>query len=41
MEKSISVRIQKKELIEIEDISKLEKRKKSEVLRDVIDKGIK
>src|SRR3989338_4110845 len=41
MEKTISVRIGKEELIEIEDISKLEGRKKSEILRDVIDKGIK
>ena len=41
MEKTISGRIGKEELIEIEDISKLEGRKKSEILRDVIDKGIK
>ena len=41
MDETISVRIPKKELKEIENISREEKRKKSEVLRDVIDKGIR
>ena len=41
MEQAISVRIHREELKEIENISLAENRKKSEVLREVIDKGIK
>ncbi|MBI2110605.1 UPF0175 family protein [Candidatus Woesearchaeota archaeon] len=41
MEQAISVRIHREKLKEIENISLAENRKKSEVLREVIDKGIK
>ncbi len=41
MEETISVRIPKEELKEIEYISKYEKATKSAVLREVLDKGIK
>ena len=41
MAETISVRIDKSELKEINEISKLEKRTKSSVLREVLEKGIK
>ncbi|MCH8003082.1 MAG: UPF0175 family protein [Nanoarchaeota archaeon] len=41
MAETVSVRVDKPDLIEIEKISKLEKKSKSNVLREVIDKGIK
>ena|SRR3989338_5829453 len=41
MAESVSVRIGEDELLEIEKISKFEKKTKSEVLRSVLDKGIK
>ncbi len=41
MTETISVRIDKIELKEINEISKLEKKTKSNVLREVLDKGIK
>ncbi len=41
MEETISVRIPKEELKEIEKISKYEKATKSSILRDVLDIGIK
>lgn len=40
MAETISVRIPKREIKDINEISKLEKRKKSEVLREVLNKGI-
>jgi len=40
MDKTISVRFPKEDLNEIEIISKEEKRKKSEVLREIMYKGI-
>ena len=41
MAETVSVRIDKMELKEINEISKLEKKTKSHVLREVLDKGIK
>lgn len=41
MEETISVRIYKPELREIEKISQLEKKTRSSVLRDVLERGIK
>ena len=41
MAETISVRIDKSELKEIDEISKLEKKTKSNVLREVLNKGIK
>ena len=41
MAETVSVRIDKSELKEINDISKLEKKTKSSVLREVLEKGIK
>lgn len=41
MAETISVRIDKSELKEINEISKLEKKTKSNVLREVLDNGIK
>ena len=41
MAETVSVRIDKEELSEINNISKLEKKTKSDVLREVLDKGIK
>ena len=41
MAETISVRIDKEELKKINEISKLEKKTKSNVLREVLDKGIK
>ncbi|MBI2672147.1 UPF0175 family protein [Candidatus Woesearchaeota archaeon] len=41
MTETISVRIQKQELKEIENISSYEKTSKSNVLREVLEKGIK
>lgn len=41
MAETVSVRIDKEELAEINNISKLEKKTKSHVLREVLDKGIK
>ena len=41
MAETVSVRIDKPELREIEKISKLEKKTKSNVLREVLNKGIK
>ena len=41
MAETISVRIDKLELKEINEISKLEKKTKSSVLREVLEKGIK
>ena len=41
MAETVSVRIDKSELKDINDISKLEKKTKSDVLREVLDKGIK
>ena len=41
MAETISVRIDKTDLKEINEISKLEKKTKSDVLREVLDKGIK
>ena len=41
MNETISVRIGKPELKEIEEISKLEKKTKSNTLREVLEKGIK
>lgn len=40
MAETISVRIPKREVKEINEISKLEKRKKSEVLREILNRGI-
>lgn len=40
MEESISVRIPKENLLEIKNISEEEKRKKSEVLRELLIRGI-
>lgn len=40
MAETISVRIPKREVKEINEISKLEKRKKSEVLREILNKGM-
>lgn len=40
MAETVSVRIDKPELKEIEEISKLEKKTKSNVLREVLEKGI-
>ncbi|MBI3036025.1 UPF0175 family protein [Candidatus Woesearchaeota archaeon] len=41
MAETISVRIDKTELKEINEISKLEKKNKSNVIREVLEKGIK
>ena len=41
MAETVTVRIDKEELKEINEISKLEKKTKSNVLREVLDKGIK
>ncbi len=41
MAETVSVRIDKSELKEINEISKLEKKTKSNVLREVLEKGIK
>ena len=41
MAETVSVRVGKPELKEIEDISKMENKSKSNVLREVLDKGIK
>ena len=41
MSETISVRIDKTDLKEINEISKLEKKTKSDVLREVLDKGLK
>ncbi|MBI2654289.1 UPF0175 family protein [Candidatus Woesearchaeota archaeon] len=41
MAETVSVRIDKEELKEINEISKLEKKTKSNVLREVLEKGIK
>src|SRR3989338_5370722 len=41
MAETVSVRIDKEELNEINNISKLEKKTKSNVLREVLEKGIK
>lgn len=41
MAETVSVRIDKSELKEINDISRLEKKTKSSVLREVLEKGIK
>src|SRR3989338_1283482 len=41
MAETVSVRIDKEGLKEINEISKLEKKTKSNVLREVLDKGIK
>ena len=41
MAETVSVRIDKIELKEINEISKLEKKTKSNVLREVLEKGIK
>ena len=41
MAETISVRIDKSELKQINEISKLEKKTKSHVLREVLEKGIK
>ncbi|MBI3035322.1 ribbon-helix-helix protein, CopG family, partial [Candidatus Woesearchaeota archaeon] len=40
MAETISVRIDKTELKEINEISKLEKKNKSNVIREVLEKGI-
>ena len=40
MEESISVRIPKENLLEIQNISQEEKRKKSDILREIMYKGI-
>ncbi len=41
MAESVSVRIDGEDLLEIENISKVEKKSKSNVLRDILDIGIK
>ena len=41
MDETVSVRIDKPELMEIEKIAKLEKKTKSNVLREVLERGIK
>ena len=41
MAETVSVRMDKTDLEEIDKISKMEKKSKSNVLRDVFDKGIK
>jgi len=41
MAETVSVRIDKPELDEINKISKMEKKTKSDILREVLDKGIK
>ena len=41
MAETVSVRIDKRELKEIEEISKIDKNTKSNVLREILDKGIK
>ena len=41
MAETVSVRVDKSELSEINEISKLEKKTKSHVLREVLEKGIK
>ena len=41
MVETVSVRIDKPELTEIEELSKLEKKTKSSILREVLEKGIK
>lgn len=41
MAETVSVRIDKEELKEINEISKMEKKTKSNVLREVLEKGIK
>ena len=41
MAETVSVRIDKSELQQINEISKLEKKTKSSVLREVLEKGIK
>ncbi len=41
MAETVSVRIDKLELRKIEEISKLEKKNRSNVLREVLEKGIK
>ena len=41
MAETVSVRIDKADLKDINEISKLEKKNKSNVLREVLDKGIK
>ena len=41
MEETVSVRIDKRELKEIEEISKIGKNTRSNVLREILDKGLK
>ena len=41
MAETVSVRIDKKELKEIEEISKIDKNTRSNVLREILDKGVK
>lgn len=41
MAETVSVRIDKTELNEIDKLSKMEKKSKSSVLREIVDKGIK
>ena len=41
MAETASVRIDKRELKEIEEISKIDKNTKSNVLREILDKGVK
>src|SRR3989344_4112909 len=41
MAETVSVRVDKSELKEIDEISKLEKKTKSHVLREMLEKGIK
>ena len=41
MAETVSVRIDKSELKEINDLSKIEKKTKSSVLREVLEKGLK
>ena len=41
MAETVSVRIDKRELKEIEEISKIDKNTKSNVLREILDKGVK
>ena len=41
MAETVSVRIDKRELKEIEEISKIDKNTRSNVLREILDKGVK
>jgi len=41
MAETVSVRIGKRELKEIEEISKIDRNTKSNVLREILDKGVK